>query len=126
MKSNTRTLMVLLTGLILGLTLAIGQGVIAEKGSSKTGALPLDELRSFTDVFARIKKDYVEEISDKTLLENAIRGMLSGLDPHIFVYCLDKMFDHHFRLPGVPGLLGIRFAPWNQKRKQCHTRRGGL
>ncbi|MCK4588180.1 MAG: peptidase S41, partial [Gammaproteobacteria bacterium] len=69
MKSNTRTLLVLMTGLILGLTLAIGGGVFADKSSSKTGALPLDELRSFTEVFARIKKDYVEEISDKTLLE---------------------------------------------------------
>jgi carboxyl-terminal processing protease len=83
MKSNSRTLLVLLTGLILGVTLAIGHGVFAEKDNAANNAvLPLDELRSFTEVFARIKKDYVEEISDKTLLENAIRGMLSGLDPH--------------------------------------------
>ncbi len=45
-------------------------------------ALPLDAIRTFTDVFARIKADYVEQVDDKTLLENAIRGMLSGLDPH--------------------------------------------
>ncbi len=83
MNANLRTLLVLTIGLILGITLAIGQGVFADKDASKaTSALPLDELRSFTEVFARIKKDYVEEVSDKTLLENAIRGMLSGLDPH--------------------------------------------
>ncbi|NOX92080.1 MAG: S41 family peptidase [Gammaproteobacteria bacterium] len=83
MNANLRTLLVLTVGLILGITLAIGQGVFADKNASKaTSALPLDELRSFTEVFARIKKDYVEEVSDKTLLENAIRGMLSGLDPH--------------------------------------------
>lgn len=85
MKSNTRTLLVLLIGVTLGVSLAIGQGVFAEKGADKIVGklgLPLDELRNFTEVFARIKKDYVEEVSDKTLLENAIRGMLSGLDPH--------------------------------------------
>lgn len=83
MNANLRTLLVLTIGLILGITLAIGQGVFADKSASQaTSALPLDELRSFTEVFSRIKKDYVEEVSDKTLLENAIRGMLSGLDPH--------------------------------------------
>ena len=83
MNSHTRTLLVLILGITLGLSLAIGQGVFAEKSADKAvSALPLSELRNFTEVFARIKKDYVEEVSDKTLLENAIRGMLSGLDPH--------------------------------------------
>lgn len=44
--------------------------------------LPLDELRAFADVFNHIRLSYVEEVDDKTLLENAIRGMLNGLDPH--------------------------------------------
>lgn len=44
--------------------------------------LPLDDLRKFTEVFERIKKAYVEEVDDSTLLNNAIKGMLSGLDPH--------------------------------------------
>ena len=44
--------------------------------------LPLDELRTFAEVFGRIKSDYVEGVDDKELLESAIRGMLSGLDPH--------------------------------------------
>ena len=44
--------------------------------------LPLDELRKFTEVFGRIREAYVEEVDDTTLLESAIKGMLSGLDPH--------------------------------------------
>lgn len=44
--------------------------------------LPLDDLRKFTEVFSRIKAAYVEEVDDRTLLEDAIKGMLSGLDPH--------------------------------------------
>lgn len=45
-------------------------------------ALPLDDLRTFVDVFDRIRSAYVEPVSDKTLFENAIRGMLTSLDPH--------------------------------------------
>ena len=48
----------------------------------KKGKLPLDELRTFTEVMQRIKTAYVEDVDDKTLLDNAIQGMLSGLDPH--------------------------------------------
>ena len=44
--------------------------------------LPLNEIRTFTEIFSKIKDDYVESINDKKLLENAIRGMLQGLDPH--------------------------------------------
>lgn len=44
--------------------------------------LPLEDLRKFTEVFDRIKRAYVEEISDQELLDKAIEGMLSGLDPH--------------------------------------------
>lgn len=44
--------------------------------------LPLNELRTFTEVFERIRTSYVEPVDDATLLESAIRGMLEGLDPH--------------------------------------------
>ena len=44
--------------------------------------LPLNELRTFTEVLERIRTSYVEPVDDATLLENAIRGMLEGLDPH--------------------------------------------
>jgi len=46
------------------------------------GRLPLQELRSFADVYHQIRMGYVEEIDDSTLLEYAIQGMLMGLDPH--------------------------------------------
>jgi len=72
----------LVLGLALGLNLALGPHELARAGSDESAGLPLDELRTFTEVFAKIKSDYVEEVADKVLLENAIRGMLSGLDPH--------------------------------------------
>ena len=44
--------------------------------------LPLNELRVFVEAFDRVSSAYVEEIDDRTLLEKAIKGMLSQLDPH--------------------------------------------
>ena len=63
--------------------LVIGLGARAETvPETAAEELPVDEIRAFAEVFARIKKDYVEEVEDSALLENAIRGMLEGLDPH--------------------------------------------
>jgi len=67
-----------------------GRTVITLPDPSKQ--LPLDDLRKFTEVFDRIKKTYVEEVDDTTLLNNAIKGMLSGLDPHS-AYLEPKAFD---------------------------------
>jgi len=54
----------------------------AEQTTTPDSELPLDDIRVLVEVFHKIKKDYVEEISDEDLLENAVRGMLAGLDPH--------------------------------------------
>ena len=80
MKSFTRTISWVLLGGAIGVFLATGQGVFAERNGE--GTLPLEDLRTFTEVFAKIKNDFVEPVEDKALLENAIRGMLAGLDPH--------------------------------------------
>lgn len=63
-----------------------------EAVDSPEAELPLEQLRAFADAFNHIRLSYVEEIDDKTLLENAIRGMLNGLDPHSN-YLNKKSFD---------------------------------
>jgi carboxyl-terminal processing protease len=84
MKSMTRNTLILGFGLLLGVMLAVGQGVLAEKENSRysTQSIPLEDIRSLSEVFDKVKQNYVEDIEDKELLENAIRGLLSGLDPH--------------------------------------------
>lgn len=80
----------LLLPLILVLVIPLSSALLAQENTEKNGltagddgrALPLDELRIFTEVFTKIKNDYVENIDDRELIENAIRGMLEGLDPH--------------------------------------------
>jgi carboxyl-terminal processing protease len=70
-------------GLALVLCLALGN-VTAKDAAEReeAGKLPMQELRAFAEIFGRIKQDYVEPVDDRELLEFAIRGMLSGLDPH--------------------------------------------
>ncbi len=67
-------------GCVLGLSAAGAQA--AEDEAVEQKSLPLTELRMFADVFDRIKQAYVEPVDDRQLLEDAIRGMLTGLDPH--------------------------------------------
>lgn len=56
--------------------------VAAAAGAATAAPLPLDDLRTFVEVFERIRASYVDPVDDRTLFENAIRGMLSSLDPH--------------------------------------------
>jgi carboxyl-terminal processing protease len=69
--------------------------------------LPLEELRTFSEVFGRIKNDYVEPVDDRVLLESAIRGMLSGLDPHSSYLNKDEYRDLQVGTTGEFGGLGI-------------------
>ncbi|MCW8855567.1 MAG: S41 family peptidase [Gammaproteobacteria bacterium] len=80
----------------------------AETSSTKNNNLPLEQLRNFSDIFARIKSDYVEEVDDKTLLENAIRGMLSGLDPHSTYLNPEEYKELKIGTTGQFGGLGIQ------------------
>jgi len=81
MRTLFRYLPGLIIGSILGSFIVMGSSVFANRNQTDL-AIPFEELRTFTEVFHKIKSDYVEEVDDKTLLENAVHGMLNGLDPH--------------------------------------------
>jgi carboxyl-terminal processing protease len=72
--------------------------------------LPLNELRVFAEAFNRISSAYVEEIDDKTLLENAIKGMLSQMDPHSSYLDKDSFDDLQQSTSGNYGGLGIEIG----------------
>ena len=68
---------------LIGAVLALGTGTAPGAApASKGGGVPFEDLRVFAEVFGRIKSDYVERVPDRKLLEEAIQGMLNGLDPH--------------------------------------------
>ena len=101
MNSFLRKFFIFLLLLVTGLQFAIGQNEPVQEG------LPLEELRTFTEVFAKIKNDYVEAVDDRKLLEDAIRGMLAGLDPHSAYLDADSYRDLQEGTSGEFGGLGI-------------------
>ena len=70
-------------------------------------SLPLNQLQAFSEVYLKIKQNYVQDISDKELFDNAIKGMLEGLDPHS-TFLNEKDFkDLQIGTKGEFGGLGI-------------------
>ena len=93
-------------GMFTGVALTIHFTAFAEKDTVTT-TLPVDELRAFSEVFGRIKSDYVEPVSDKTLITQAINGMVSGLDPHSAYLDADAFKELQSSTQGEFGGLGI-------------------
>jgi carboxyl-terminal processing protease len=89
------------------MTLFLFPGLTAAQAEATTEPLPLEQLRTFADIFGRIKANYVEPVEDKVLLENAIRGMVSGLDPHSNYLDADDYKDLQVGTKGEFGGLGI-------------------
>ena len=92
--------------LVFGGFFAYERAAVAEQAADVEG-LPLEELRAFAEVFGRIKNDYVEPVDDRKLLNYAIKGMLSGLDPHSAYLDEDEYRDIRIGTSGEFGGLGI-------------------
>ena len=82
--TKTKFIPALAVVLIVGAAVAHGQEQREPAADAPHGSaqLTLDDLRTFTDVFNQVRRNYVEEIDDHSLLDSAIRGMLQELDPH--------------------------------------------
>ena len=112
-----KNIFILSLGIMLGVFLGICGSVFAEKDFEPVAAtpetLPYEELRTFTEIFGRIKKDYVEPVSDKKLLEDAVKGMLSGLDPHSAYLDAEEYQELKEGTTGQFGGLGIEVTMEN-------------
>jgi carboxyl-terminal processing protease len=105
MIQKTKFILVGLAGVLAGAAMTVNLSAIADKEADT--ALPIEELRAFTDVFARIKSDYVEPVDDKKLIDLAINGMVSGLDPHSAYLDAEGFKDLQVGTQGEFGGLGI-------------------
>jgi len=112
-----KNIFVLSLGITFGVIIGLCGSVFAEKNNAAavtdTEVLPYEDLRTFTEIFGRIKQDYVEPVSDKKLLEDAIRGMLSGLDPHSAYLAADEYQELKEGTTGQFGGLGIEVTMEN-------------
>lgn len=95
-------------GIVLGMMLSLSVNVYAlTDNKAAAEPLPLLEMKQFTHVLDQVKKDYVKPVDDKELFENAMRGVLSGLDPHSAYLDQEDMRDLMVATSGKFGGLGI-------------------
>ncbi|BAL23340.1 S41 family peptidase [Azoarcus sp. KH32C] len=80
MRNKLQKVGLIMTGVFAGVLISLNFSANADRVSQ--AQLPVEELRAFADVFNAIKQGYVEPVEDKSLINHAISGMLSGLDPH--------------------------------------------
>jgi carboxyl-terminal processing protease len=82
MVSKTRNVLLLAAGMALGLSFGLAHGVLADKPAALGAELPWQDARMLSEVLERVKRDYVNPVDDHQLLQAAIRGMVSSLDPY--------------------------------------------
>lgn len=91
-------------GAALGAAMTLNFSAVAER---EPEPLPIEDLRAFTEIFGKIKSDYVEPVADKKLITEAINGMLSGLDPHSSYLDNEAFKEMQVGTQGEFGGLGI-------------------
>ncbi len=82
MSLKIRAILVVVIGVVMGLSLSIGGGLLGNDKPASKEELAWEQARLFAEVLERVKIDYVESVDDADLLESAIRGMVGDLDPH--------------------------------------------
>ena len=112
MRSKLQKIGLVSFGLVAGIFISVNFSALAAKSAGTVApvsatTLPIEELRSFADVFAAIKQGYVEPIEDKKLITHAISGMLANLDPHSAYLDSEAFNDLQVSTQGEFGGLGI-------------------
>ena len=81
MRRHVRNLGLMLSGMLLGMAFSVGSGVLAQK-DAPSETLPWEEARLLAEVLERVRLEYVDSVEDTQLIESAVRGMVTDLDPH--------------------------------------------
>ena len=128
MSSGKRTLIALCAGAIFGFSAALAGGVLAQgqspHDSSDPAALPWQEARLFAEVYEHVKRDYVDRISDRKLMDAAIRGMVSSLDPHSAYLDSEEFEETRLSTMGSYPGVGIEVAADGSAVKILHAIQG--
>ena len=102
--------------LLIGLAAAfcLGPLWVAHAGQAENAVqLPIEDLKIFAEIFGKIKSDYVEDIDDSQLLNDAIKGMLNGLDPHTVYLDPESFREMNIDTHGEFGGLGLEVTMEN-------------
>jgi carboxyl-terminal processing protease len=82
MNRKSGNFLLLAVGIAIGLSLGVARGVLADKPAALGADLPWQDARMLATVLERVKHDYVNPVDDHQLLQAAIHGMVSSLDPY--------------------------------------------
>ncbi len=96
----------IVVGVLIGVAISLNFSAVAQR-ATRALPLPIEELRAFTEVFGRVKSDYVDPVEDKKLITEAINGMLAGLDPHSAYLDQEAFRELQVGTQGEFGGLGI-------------------
>jgi carboxyl-terminal processing protease len=110
--SNTKSVRLIGLGMVLGVSVTCA-GLTFADADPADNTLPFEGLKTFSEVYGRIRHDYVEAVPDSKLLENAIRGMLEGLDPHSTYLDQEQYNELKVGTTGQFGGLGIEVGMEN-------------
>ena len=106
MRNKMKSVGLVVIGLLAGVMLSLNFSAEAQRDPGRL-SLPVEELRSFAEVFGAIKSGYVETVPDKKLITGAINGMLSDLDPHSTYLDPEAFKEMQVGTQGEFGGLGI-------------------
>jgi len=106
MRNKIQQFGLIALGVLVGVLISLNFSAVAQKEGASS-PLPIEELRAFTEVFGRVKSDYVEPVDDKKLITEAINGMLTGLDPHSAYLDQEAFKELQVGTQGEFGGLGI-------------------
>lgn len=110
---NNRCPLIIISSLIVGACISLCSYVMAENATTtgKTISVPLKDIQRFSTVIMEIKRYYIEPTKDDTLFENAMRGMVSNLDPHSAYLDEDDLKDLQTATTGKFGGIGVEIIP---------------
>jgi carboxyl-terminal processing protease len=119
MSTRARLILALLLGVLAGLSLSLADRVLAgrDREASAPAAghaavtLPWRDARLMAEVMQRVHDDYVDAIDDHQLMQNAIRGMVEGLDDHSSFLDPDEFQEMKISTAGAYAGIGVEVAP---------------
>jgi carboxyl-terminal processing protease len=110
MTNNTRNIVLLTAGILIGLSLGLAHGVLADKPEALGKDLPWQDARLLAEVLERVEREYVNPVDDHQLLQAAIRGMVSSLDPYSAYLDVDEYDEIKISSSGQYSGVGIEVS----------------
>jgi carboxyl-terminal processing protease len=110
MGNKTRRAALLAAGLVIGLGLGLARGVLAEKSPAPNQDVPWQDAQLLAEVLERVEREYVDPVDDHQLLQAAIRGMVSSLDPYSAYLDGDEYDDIKISSSGQYSGVGIEVS----------------